>query len=71
MRVLRVLIGGMAIWQGIATKEWALSAAGVFFTGMAFLGYGCCGVGGCHVNSTQNHTPPEHSTKDITYEEVH
>ena len=70
MRVLRVLIGGMAIWQGIATNEWALAAAGGFFTGMAFLNYGCCGVGGCSVNNTRNYTQPKERTRDITYEEV-
>jgi hypothetical protein len=61
MRILRLGIGIMAGWQGIATGEVLLVAAGAFLALMAVLNAGCCGSAGCAVN-----LPPASRSKKTT-----
>jgi hypothetical protein len=49
VRVLRLVMGIIAIGQAIATKEWILGLAGGFLLYMALANIGCCGVNGCSI----------------------
>lgn len=49
MRVLRLVMGIIAIWQAIVSKEWILGLAGGFLLYMALANIGCCGAGGCSI----------------------
>ncbi len=51
MRVLRIVMGSIALWQGIVTKESILGVAGVFLLFMGLANIGCCGSNGCSIPS--------------------
>lgn len=65
-RVLRLILGVIITVQGIASKDWMFSIAGIYFTLMPLLNIGCCGTGTCYTKPIQNN----HEQKEITYEEV-
>lgn len=49
MRVLRILIGGMIMYQGVSDKEWLLAGLGGIFLLQGILNAGC----GCASNSCE------------------
>lgn len=68
MRILRLLVGIIALWQAILMKDYLLGAAGILLMIMSAFNTGCCGVNGCRISASGS-TPAE-SEKEITYETV-
>jgi hypothetical protein len=66
IRLLRLLIGGAVLIQGIYSKDWMLGFAGVFLCIMPVLHIGCCGVSNCAMTPVNSNTV----TKETTYEEI-
>jgi hypothetical protein len=65
-RALRLILGVIITVQGIASKDWIFSIAGIYFTLMPLLNMGCCGTGTCYTQPIKNNQ----EQKEITYEEV-
>jgi len=60
MRVIRLLMGIVAIGQAIVTKEWILGLAGGFLLYMALANLGCYCVNSCSVQPPDvNRKPPD------------
>ncbi|MBS1602278.1 MAG: hypothetical protein JST42_06385 [Bacteroidetes bacterium] len=51
MRIIRLLVGLVAIWQAIVLHEWPLALTGGFLLLMAVANAGCCGAGACGIPS--------------------
>lgn len=66
MRVLRLIIGVIAIVQGIITTDIIIGLMGIIIGGMAFFNTGCCSTSGCDVNYKKD----TKQIKDVEYEEV-
>lgn len=49
LRILRLVLGGVILVQGIMAKDFVSILFGVFFAGTAVVNVGCCGSG-CSVN---------------------
>ncbi|RFS19968.1 hypothetical protein DVR12_19770 [Chitinophaga silvatica] len=49
-RVIRLVFGGMIIFEGIRQAQWVLAAMGGVITLITLLTAGCCGSGSCSVN---------------------
>lgn len=52
LRVLRLVLGGVILVQGIIAMDFISILFGILFGGMAFFNIGCCGAAGCSVNPT-------------------
>jgi len=65
MRVLRLVLGIIIIFQGFAASDFVLGLLGLLFSAMALFNMGCCGVSGCSVPVKKNG-----QSKEINYEEV-
>ena len=69
MRILRLVIGGLVVAQGIQMGEWMLVFFGALFSLMPLLNIGCCAVGNnCNVRPSRKF--PDDKTEEITYQEV-
>lgn len=68
MRILRLLVGIIALWQAILMKDYLLGAAGIMLMGMSVFNIGCCGANGCSTNVPRS--GPAEAQKEITYETV-
>ncbi len=65
MRVIRLLLGGVIVAQGVLTGQWVLATLGGLFSLFALLNIGC-GIGGCNVPVVKT----TKQTDEIVYEEV-
>jgi len=72
MRVLRLALGIIIIWQAIAMKEWAPGIAGGFLLLLALANIGCCGPYGCSVPRRTRKAPvkTKDGTEDVLFEEI-
>lgn len=72
MRIVRLVAGGIVLWNAIADHQPILGLMGGFLLLQAVLNTGC-GAGGCGVASPKQQAQDagQESTKDIEYEEVH
>ena len=66
MRILRLIIGVIAIVQAIITADIIIGLMGIIIGGMAFFNTGCCSTSGCDVNYKKD----TKQIKDVEYEEV-
>ena len=66
MRILRLIIGVIAIIQAIITADIIIGMMGIIIGGMAFFNTGCCSTSGCNVNYKKG---TKH-INDVEYEEV-
>jgi hypothetical protein len=64
-RIIRLLIGMVALVQGIIQKEGLILLAGSWILFGALFNKGCCGSGGCSVPMSK-----ENPGKEVEYEEV-
>ena len=64
VRIIRLILGGVILVQGIVGKDIISIVFGILFGGMAVLNIGCCGAG-CSVNFRS-----ENKRKIINYEEL-
>lgn len=48
MRVLRIVLGAMVIYQGVTDKQWMITGIGALFAIQGLLNIGCAG-GSCAV----------------------
>jgi len=68
MRILRLLVGIIALWQAILMKDYLLGATGIMLLIMSAFNIGCCGAGGCSINLPRSRSAG--NQKEITYETV-
>ncbi len=64
-RIIRLLIGMIALVQGIIQKEGLMLLAGSWILFSALFNKGCCGPAGCSVPASK-----QHANKEVDYEEV-
>lgn len=69
MRILRLVLGGIVLWQSFVTGDLLPGIAGGMIMAMAVLNIGCCGLNGCSTGSGRRPAPAA-ATEDIHYEEV-
>lgn len=67
MRVLRLLMAVLIIFQGIDAKQWFIVVAGVIFAILPILNVGCCGTTGCN---TSHKNKKDWEEKPTTYTEI-
>lgn len=70
MRILRLALGLLVVWQAIQIGEWAPGLLGGLFVLLALTNTGCCGANGCGVPATQNEKENVAGTNGIEFEEV-
>lgn len=72
MRVLRLAVGVIIIWQAIATREWAPGLAGGFLLLLALANIGCCGPAGCSIPDRSKRTPGKtrQDADGVLFEEI-
>lgn len=66
MRIIRLVIAGAVITQGVYTHNRMLVVLGSLFASMAIFNVGCCGANGCGTKPSNIST----KEKEIEYEEV-
>lgn len=66
-RVVRLLIGGYILVDGIRSEIWLFALLGLIFTVMPLLNIGCCATGGC---STKPQSSDDVNVDDVIFEEV-
>lgn len=68
MRIIRLVIGGYALYEAIVAQDSMMGLLGFGLVGMALLNAGCgsqgCGIPNQHKNNTNN-------SNEIEYEEIH
>ncbi len=69
MRALRLVLGIIIVVEAVMAKDLVFGLVGLFFSGMALLNTGCCGTGACYTPSVKRRDD-QHTTKEISYEEV-
>ncbi len=47
MRIIRVVLGAIAIAEFVPTKDWLILMVGGIFLLQGIFDVGCCGAGGC------------------------
>lgn len=67
MRLLRLIIGVVALVQSIYNKDVILGIAAFVIGGMALFNVGCCGANGC---STSYSGKTKKDNNEIEFEEV-
>ncbi|MCC6287278.1 MAG: hypothetical protein IT249_05285 [Chitinophagaceae bacterium] len=70
MRILRTVMGIVALIFAFIDKDFLLGAAGGLLLGMGIMNISCCGVSGCSVNSHSNRKVTKKGEEEIQYEEV-
>ena len=72
MRVLRLAVGIIIIWQAIATREWAPGLVGGFLVLLALANIGCCGPAGCSTpgRSKAISGKTREDAADVLFEEI-
>lgn len=66
MRVIRLVLGVIIIFQGIYTKDYAIALLGTIFTLMPIFNVGCCANNACF----QSRNSKDQSNEKIVFEEV-
>ena len=66
IRFLRLGMGIAILVQAVIAKDILFAILGLAFTAMPVFNIGCCGMQGCYLPKGKD----QHTTKDITYEEV-
>jgi hypothetical protein len=62
IRILRLVLGGAILIQGIVANDVPTMLLGSIFGGMAVANIGCCGPTGCNINTSSSNkktSPPE------------
>ena len=67
MRLLRLVIGVIALVQSIYTKDFILGIAAFIIGGMALFNVGCCGANGCSTSFTNKKI---NKNNEVDFEEV-
>ncbi|HVX52582.1 MAG TPA: hypothetical protein VHB48_20650 [Chitinophagaceae bacterium] len=68
VRLLRLVLGIMIVWQAAETHDWAIAAIGMLLAGMAVINVGCCSVNtGCRQPRQINQKALD---GDVVFEEV-
>ncbi len=70
MRVLRLALGLLVIWQAVQFGEWAAGLLGGLFVIIAFTNTGCCGANGCANNNVFKEPANGLPTNDAEFEKV-
>lgn len=68
MRWIRLIFGVLIGVQALVVKDGWMGLLGVFFLFQAFSNTRCCGTTSCAPSYKNQHK--EHTTDDITYEEI-
>lgn len=63
VRVLRLVLGGAILIQGIVANDVPTMLLGSLFGGMALANIGCCGTGGCIINTPNTSTKKTSSSE--------
>lgn len=66
IRILRLALGFVVIYEGIDSEDWILTTLGIIFILMPIFKIGCCGV--ASYNSDISETDVD--LDDTTYEEI-
>lgn len=66
IRLMRLILGGVVLFQAIQAAEWIFIISGGFLFLMPLLNIGCCGASGCRITTTEY----TGDVKNVTYEEV-
>ncbi|HWB28841.1 MAG TPA: hypothetical protein VG738_25380 [Chitinophagaceae bacterium] len=69
VRVLRLVLGIIIVWQSILQQEWAIAIIGMLLALLAIINVGCCTVNTGAVRRPVN-MDSDRLTDDIVYEEV-
>lgn len=67
MRIFRILISALFVWQGITTGDRFVVFVGALFGLMALFNLGCCAAGSCTI---RNSVSQPAKTKEVEYEEL-
>jgi hypothetical protein len=68
LRIIRLTLGVMIIFQGFETKNASYSLLGGIFSAMAIVNIGCCSTSGsCNVNATKSNIKGKEET---SFEEI-
>ena len=65
-RIVRLVLGGVIIAQGVMVHDWGLGIMGSLFASMALFGFGCAG-GACATPIKKSNNK---SIQDVEFEEV-
>ena len=68
MRIIRLLVGGYALFEAIRASDLLIGIMGTVLVAMALFNMGC-GPQGCGVPT--NKSKSTHSSDEIEYEEIH
>lgn len=68
-RIMRLVLGGMILYQGFLTNQTGVMLMGGFFTLFSLFTSGCCGTV-CNSNQVNNENKNTNKNELITYEEV-
>ena len=67
MRIMRVGIGLIVLYQSIDAKDWMIGAFAAILLSQGLFNWGCCGVKGCALRKSD---VKNNTIEDITYKEV-
>jgi len=67
MRIIRLLMGGYALFEAIRASDVLIGIMGAILVGMALLNAGC-GSQGCGIPAPRHNNT---KTEDVEYEEIH
>ena len=70
MRIIRLLIGGYAIFEALKSHDLMVGILGLIIASMALLNVGC-GAQGCGIPISKNTKKEDPTHEDVEYEEVH
>ena len=68
MRLLRLVLGAIAITQSFMTYEILIGLVGIILLGQAIFNIGCCGTAGCTTAACQPNKTS--NNEEINYEEI-
>lgn len=67
MRIMRVGIGLIVLYQSIDVKDWMIGAFAAILLSQGLFNWGCCGAQGCVPNKSD---VKNNTIEDVIYEEV-
>ncbi len=69
MRIIRLLIGGYAIFEALKSHDLIVGILGLIIASMALFNVGC-GAQGCGIPISKNIKKEDSTHEDVEYEEV-
>lgn len=70
MRALRVVLGGVILYQSILAHDSMYGFAGALFMLTGIFNVGCCGAGGCSTGFPTQQKTTTQAIEEVDYEEI-